>query len=96
MTLKQFREFAEQNIENEIFQLHRDDYLNANLYSAIRNELNDFIITIIMATSAEEKPEGEHEQQLFPTLELRNDKKFMGVLQEMKDIFDNGCKNFGL
>jgi hypothetical protein len=92
LTLKQFRDMERKFSEHQTFKQHRARVLDANLDTAIRNELNDFVLAIVMATG------GEHEHgrgnNLFPMKELRNDKKFISVLQQMKEDFDSGYTRF--
>lgn len=92
LTLKQFRETEKKFSEHETFKQQRMRYLNANLDTAIRNELNDFVLTIVMATGGEQ--ERGPGKELFPMSELRDDKKFMGILKEMKRDFDSGYAQF--
>lgn len=59
---------------------------------SIRYEIKDFVFQIVTFS----KYEQQNQDLIFSNLVLSKDKKFIGLVQEIKTDFDDGCKCFGL
>lgn len=70
------------------------ELLSADIDQSIRDEIRTLLFQIVTLSGYDEMGREANDSALFPVLRLVRDKKFMQVLNEMRNDFNNGCKNF--
>jgi len=72
-----------------------DSHLPGSIDKTIRQEAKNFVFEIVII-SKDEDPyvSDKNYRNIFPRQALVKDKRFIGLLQEIKNDFKNGCRNY--
>jgi len=89
------RKFFEKWREPHIQIRENDDFFPSSLDNTIKNEVKNFVFKIVNMSKDEDPYRSDpNDSNLFPRQSLLQDKKFIRLLHEIKNDFDNGCKNY--
>lgn len=70
------------------------DLLASYLDETIKDEAKKFVFEIVNMSKSENPYEPDPNLNIFPRQALLEDNLFLSLLQEIKNDFDHGCKNF--
>jgi hypothetical protein len=85
---EKIREWRQSNSKDHL------DLLDSYLDESIKKEAQKFVFEIVNMSKSENPYQPDPNLNIFPRQALLEDNLFLSLLQEIKNDFDHGCKNF--